>query len=189
MGRTPRAASSAYSADVASPRYAVCRPNAAPHEHVGRAVADHPRSRARVAGVQRERLLEQAGGRLAAGAPVLGAVEAEVRAQDDAALGGGRGQDRRVRRLQLGARGLPLGGRRLVAGDDEAVPGAASARRSAAGTQGKTSTSLGAHRAVGARLGRVGEQAVEHAVPVEDDQARVRSHSEKSASPAGEPIS
>ena len=33
------------------------------------------------------------------------------------------------------------------------------------------------------------QQAVEHAVPVEDDQPRARTHAEKSVRPAGEPIS
>ncbi len=56
-----------------------------PGQDVGRPIADHPGARAGKGRVTREGLFEEAGGRLAAGAAVLGAVEAEVRAQDDAA--------------------------------------------------------------------------------------------------------
>ena len=54
-------------------------------DHVRRPIADHPRRRQVVTRVARERLGEQPRRRLPAGAGVLGAVVADVRAQDDAA--------------------------------------------------------------------------------------------------------
>src|SRR5205085_1037760 len=93
----------------------------------GDAIADHPALLRIMAGVGGEGGFEKSWGGLAAGAFVLGPVQAQVRGEDAAASGAGAGEDGLVGGLEVGAGGLALGPGGLVGDDAQPEPGAGEA--------------------------------------------------------------